>query len=1187
MKAFDCAQESLERGVTLLEASAGTGKTYALSRIFLRLVVEEGVEVGKLLTVTFTKAATEELRGRIRELLVEALASFQGDSGVEEDPTITRLKKLKSIPVEEGIRRLRLAIASFDEAIISTIHGFCQRVLAENSLETNCLFEAELDKMSSELVKDAVRDYWRAHFSQADPLISAVASIEKIKFSGVVEFYNKLPKTQKYEIGFSGGTGLDETQKKLFGIFDRLKIAWIEGAEEYLEFVATKIRKYTASKKAAIHRGLLDDVFLHDRRVTPEFVEIFEFVRASKLTLLRDYEDEPKPEFSEVAEKFWHVIEDFSQALRADAVGFIDRKISSWKSERGLLSFNDLLSLTADAVNRKDRVGESLRESLRSSFQVAMIDEFQDTDPVQFTIFRELFAKTGEHWLFLIGDPKQSIYRFRGADLEAYFKFGNETGGQKYSLDTNYRTVTPLVEATNRFFQKSDDPFLHQHLKFHAVKPNIGGSADQAKLYLQGEQVVPPLEVRELTFEEGSSITGNEARRMIIEDLVGQVRQLLHQGTIGKERIEPSDIAILVRSNPQALEVWEAFRSYNLPAMVFSDVSLFSSPEAREILWVLEGLQECRNERSVRRALATGLLGMNSTDFINWQYDHSSWEAWLSCFRQHLEIWRKDGVYVALISLFRRAHAVSQNLRRPDGERRVTNFLHLAEALHQTSSMHPLSPSSLIVWLRDQIQDAGTQKEEYQLRLESESTAIQILTVHKSKGLEYPVVFCPFLSLSPGKRDESFFYHDRQGSLVVELKNRAGVEAAGQGLLEEDQEDARVLYVALTRAASRCVLYHAPVSINENKEAGKLKIPALTRILRSQSWCQKQELSEEEWKQNRIETEMLNWIEQRDLAELITFSTFDASQSYSLPAWQKKESVKAELTGRVWPIDRKIPDGLLLRSFSALVRGVDFEGRDLDAVGEDGEMFPVRGSASAEIFEFPSGARAGNFMHEVFERIDFTKQEQWEEVSSQALKKFGFDQKKWLPVILRMLQKVLTQKLKDGFSLSEISMQDRVEEMEFQFPVKAGNFGQLIESLPENSLLSRYLHGIGKKRILEIESEGLLKGLMDLVFRHQGKYYLLDWKSNRLNGHEDGFSATELEAEMMDHHYIFQYHLYLVGLLRFLKSRVHGFNYATHFGGVYYLFVRGIGNDSTKGIFYDLPDENLLQQLDAFFSKSS
>ena len=342
MKAFDCAKESLDRGVTLLEASAGTGKTFALARIFLRLVVEEGVEVGKILTVTFTKAATEELRGRIRELLVVALASFQGEKNQDEDPTITRLKELESVPVEESIRRLRLAITCFDEAIISTIHGFCQRVLAENSLETNCLFEAELDQSSAALVADAVRDYWRANFSEADPLISAVASIEKIKPASVIEFYKKLPSTQDYEIGFSRGQSIDEIQGNLFEIFDRLKISWNEGKEEYLEFVATKIRKYTASKKASIHRALLDDVFLYDQRVTPAFVEVFEFVRASKLKLLKDFEDEPKPSFSLVAEELWSAVESFSHVLRADTVNFIDHKISTWKSERGILSFDDL-----------------------------------------------------------------------------------------------------------------------------------------------------------------------------------------------------------------------------------------------------------------------------------------------------------------------------------------------------------------------------------------------------------------------------------------------------------------------------------------------------------------------------------------------------------------------------------------------------------------------------------------------------------------------------------------------------------------------------------------------------------------------------------------------------------------------------------------------------------------------------
>ena len=320
----------------------------------------------------------------------------------------------------------------------------------------------------------------------------------------------------------------------------------------------------------------------------------------------------------------------------------------------------------------------------------------------------------------------------------------------------------------------------------------------------------------------------------------------------------------------------------------------------------------------------------------------------------------------------------------------------------------------------------------------------------------------------------------------------------------------------------------------------------------------------------------------------MSFSTFNADGSPAVLDWQKTETLKTELNGRVWPVNRKIPNGILLRSFSALVQGIDFEGKDLDAVaGEIEEISQVQSSPSGEIFEFPSGAQAGNFMHQVFEEIDFSDSGQWEVVTIRALKKFGFDPQRWLPVILRMLDKVVSQNLNGEFSLSEISMNDRVEEMEFYFPIKKGQFFHLIESLPQESLLSRYLQRVGQEQLLEIESEGFLKGLMDLVFRYKGKYYLLDWKSNRLNGHEDGFSKHGIEAEMMDHHYILQYHIYLVGLLRFLKSRIHDFDYSIHFGGVYYLFVRGIGSDSSKGIFYDLPDEDLLKRLDAFFSEPS
>ncbi|MDA7757271.1 exodeoxyribonuclease V subunit beta [Opitutales bacterium] len=1184
MKPFDCTSESLDKGVTLLEASAGTGKTYALARIFLRLVVEEGVEVGKLLTVTFTSAATEELRGRIRELLVLALASLQAESKPDEDQTIKRLRDLGSVSKEECIRRLRLAITCFDEAIISTIHGFCHRVLAENSLETNCLFDAELDKSTDHLILDAVRDYWRINFCGANPLVSAVVSIEKIKTDSAFQFYKKLPSTQGYEIGFNPGMSLLEAQDNLLRVFNDVGLSWVNAKEDYLNYVSSKIYKYTAYKKVNLHTEILDRVFIQGETVTPDLIEIFEFVREAKLKPLKDFRDEVKPEFAILAEEFWQSIENFSQALRIDCVSFINQRLSGWKGERGILSFDDLLSITATAILRKDSVGEQLRESLRSSFEVAMIDEFQDTDPVQFTIFRELFAGTGRHWLFLIGDPKQSIYRFRGADLEAYFDFGRKTEGRKFSLETNFRTVAPLVNATNEIFKKSSKPFLHDDLLFKPVKPNLEEPVDQSKLYLESGNHLAPLEIRELKNTGDSKIYNTEARKKIIHDMINQIFKVLGSGEIGTNRVKPENIAILVRSNPQALEVWEVFRSFGLPAVVFSDISLFASVESKELLWVLEGMVDCRNERSVRRALATGLLGMKTQDFLDWQKDSWSWDAWLSCFRLHLELWRKEGIYVAVISLLRRARALSQNLRRPDGERRVTNFLHLAEVLHQASSCNPMSPNSLVVWLRDQIEQSAHAEEEYQLRLESESTAIQILTVHKSKGLEYPIVFVPFLGFSPGRMDEGFFYHDHRGQLVVDLKKSAGIEASVQGMLEEDQEDARVLYVAITRAASRCVIYHAPVPINENKYAQQLKIPALTRILRSQVSSENEELSSKDWKENKIESEILYWIEKYQLENFISFNSFSGDEDIKVYDWKESSTLLIpQLSGNTWPVDRKIPNGVLLRSFSGLVQRVDFDGRDLDAVQttEDGGTLD-HSELADKIFEFPAGAEAGTFMHEVFEEIDFQDSRNWKKIIQVALEKYGFDSNKWLHVIYSMTQKVINSPLQSGFSLGDVYRGDRVEEMEFHFPIRQGVITQLAGELPDSSFLGRYLRGLAGDQVLQIESQGYLKGLIDLIFRFDDKYFLLDWKSNRLNGRADGFGPLGLESEMLDHHYVLQYHLYLVGLLRFLRGRIEDFDYKTHFGGVYYLFLRGMGEETDQGIFFDFPEQSVIEKLENF-----
>ncbi len=1188
-KAFDCCNEPLLPGVTLLEASAGTGKTYALARIFLRLVAEEGVEVGKILTVTFTTAATEELRERIRALLVEAHETLQEDPEPGEDPAFLRLRNEKEVEVskEECIRRIKLAITCFDEAIISTIHGFCSRVLSENALETESLFEAELDRESDKMTMEGVREYWRERFASAPPVVAAAASTEKLKPEDLAKFFNKLPSTQEYQLGFEEEGACDLVRTKLLEAFDSLVEAWNEGREEYVHFVTTCLKKNVKPCIHVVKHSEILDKTLTQGEVSPTGLEVLEDMRASIFNPTK--EDVPIPDFALKADSFCEVLRQFGRAVRVDCVRYLEEKIEKWKRERGLLSFDDLLSQTAQAVTSEGEGGVALRKSLGDAFEAAMIDEFQDTDPVQFKIFRELFGKEKKHWLYLIGDPKQSIYRFRGADLEAYFDFAKKTNAVKFSLDTNFRTVTPLVRAVNAFFSKSQNPFLHEDLPFEEVKPNVKGSTDKEKAFEEGGNFPPPFVIREMEWEGEKGPTKPQIQEAIRLDMANEIHRLLQVGSIGGRKIRTNDLAVLVRGNFEATEVWNYFRKRGLPAVVFTDVSLFDSAEAKELLWVLEGIVDSGSERSIKRALATGLLGKTSNDFQAWQDQPDEWAGWVGYFRDCLKTWRKEGVYVALRELFRKTGAISLNLKRPDGERRVTNFLHLAESLHQATSNNPLSPSSLVVWLRTRMDDSEDAADEYQLRLESESDAISILTVHKSKGLEYPVVFLPSLSMTAGANAKDFTYHADDGTLVVDLKEVATDLAKEKGKLEDGQEDARVLYVGLTRAASRCYLYQAPVRLSEDERP-----PAQTRIMRS--WVaslEKEEKGENagERTSGEIGEIVPRWIDTHDLSEQVEYRSFSPEQAEvdeRILGDADEDAGSEVLESAQWNANRGMPMGSIVSSFSGLVEQVDFDGRDLDAEPEFEERLEKSSvdESLPAIFEFDAGAHAGTFMHDVFEHLEFTDPTSWNEFIEKKLSDHNYEPEDWTGTIRGMVEQVMGTELEPGLVLQSLERKDRMEEMEFYFPVHPGFLPELASVLPEDCLLRRYLEGVGKSEKHRISSDGYLKGLVDLIFRADGKHYVLDWKSNKLNGRPDGFGSAQIEREMLDHHYVLQYHLYVVATHRFLQSRLPDYSYEEDFGGVYYLFIRGMQIGSQSGIFRDRPDFSVIEALDQFLGQA-
>jgi exodeoxyribonuclease V beta subunit len=1170
---FDSASTELEKRVTLLEASAGTGKTYALARIFLRLVAEEGVETGKILTVTFTTAATEELRDRIRGLLVEAYETLTEPPKLKEEAVFERLRNLKNVPVEECIRRIRLAITCIEEAIISTIHGFCNRVLSENSFETQSLFDTELNKASKDMVKEGVDEYWRDRFASANPVVSAAASTTKIKPADMVDFFDSLPRTQDYELGFREESDFQNLLEQLLQGFEKLKLAWAAGQGDYSDYVSTCLSRKNAraNTQLARHVRILNQC-LNQGEISPAGFEILDDMRASRLTAKKEFRERDVPSFAREAESFCLILESFGRAVRVDCVRYLEEKMSLWKAKRGVVFFDDLLSLTAHAVNSESEDGQSLRVCLRDSFDAVLIDEFQDTDPVQFEIFSRLFGQKNEHWLFLIGDPKQSIYRFRGADLEAYFEFAQKTNAQKYSLDTNFRTVTPLVESVNAFFEKSDKPFLHKELSFVPVNPNRKGPADRDKLFMDGNHAA--FVIRELDWRKDKEPSVEVAREAIRMDMANEIEYLLSEGTIGGNKVRPKDIAVLVRSNPDARKVWQSFRKRGLPAVVFTDVSLFDSPEAKEILWVLEGMVNARNERAIKRALATGLLGMTSGDFQLWQDKPEKWDEWIGIFRECLENWRKKGVYVALHQLFRVTHAIPKNLCRPDGERRVTNFLHLAEVLHRATSNHPLSPSSLLVWLRARIEQNDSSDEEYQLRLESQSESIRILTVHKSKGLEYPIVFLPGLSFPSGGYRDDFKYHREDGKLVVDLEKTASDDAKARGVIEEEQEDARVLYVALTRSASRCYLYHAPVKISSNA-----RVPAQVRMMRS--WATDGNTAGTE--RNSLAKQASAWVD--TLGGRAEYNRFTTHQSEIID-FEKDETNRTEsvdLQTESWDENRHIPDAKIVESFSGLSKQVGFDGRDLDGT-DDGQwqQEDIIAEENQPIFKFPAGAHAGNFMHDVFEHLNFSDSSGWKEFISKKLVDHQFDSKQWTPVILDMVHQVMGSELEQGFCLNLLNDTDRLEEMEFYFPVSSGFLPELAQHLPAHSKLKKYLDRISADECMRIDGDGYLKGLIDLTFRRDGRYYILDWKSNKLSGSSKGFDDKEVEREMLTHHYVLQYHIYTVALHRFLQSRMKEYSYERNFGGVYYLFVRGLRKGSDRGVFYDLPDLETVQTLEKF-----
>ena len=1155
LQPFHLADALLQPGVTLIEASAGTGKTFTIAGIVLRLVIEERVPIEQILAVTYTIAATEELRDRVRRRLYSALDDLRQEKSSDE----ILAKFLKTGKVEQGIRDLDLAVQNFDEAQIFTIHGFCQRVLRANAFESGVLFDMELLADPSSIFDEVAHDFWRMQFYQGSPLLSRLAMAEGLSPGDWAELLDRIRNHPDLRIlPDSEAASSAKISKKLETAFNAICEEWKKCGRAVREMIEkdrglsrNKSSSHFSPDKCGELMESLGAVCTDFTRANPECLKALEKLSRSHIEqCTKPTGTAPEHRFFDLCEDFRALASRFFNKLNHEFIDFAQRELPLRKGRLNVLTYDDLLTRLRDALNGGS--GEALAKTLGTQYRAALIDEFQDTDPIQYEIFRRVFAD-GEHHLFFIGDPKQAIYGFRGADVFTYLRAA-EGASRGFTLGTNWRSEKPLLDAVNKLFGSVPQPFLMEQIAYRPVNPPQKPREGFATLSETNPQ--PPLRFRLLQSNDGP-LSHGDAEPLICRAVVADIARLKASGARFQNRpLRFGDMAVLVRSNAQAANFQELLRSSGIKSVLRTEESVFQSKEACEVLRLLEAIQEPGRDVLLKTALVTSVFGLRAADIMALDADQARWQEWLEKFLTYRSLWEDS----CFISLFRHVF-IDQKVREnvvkwPGGERKLTNFLHLAELLHTAETDQRLTPEALCAWLRKQRNDSGDAQEDHQLRLESDDDAVLLATVHKSKGLEYPIVFCPFL-WKPGDswhRSEVLF-HDpaADNRLTLDLRDKKEVPENDRRAGEERMaESLRVLYVALTRAQNRCYVYAGDIKGFDSSPLAHV-IGAATAQPVLKTLAQKS-------------------------GGTISVTTIDPEADQTVKAQGGEEKIDHEFRAR--PFTGVIPDDKMIASFTGLVSERAEEEPDRDAVEPGEEPIPETG-AMVDLAGFERGVRAGVFFHDVLEHLDFQTPEQIEKLIPLKLAIHGIPAGVWREPLCAQLQRLLETPLAPGLTLSRIPPANRLSEVEFFHPIASLRPQQLKELFRTHSgaaLPPEFPASLGRLQFRPVE--GFMRGFMDLLFQFEGRYYLVDWKSNWLGDHLIDYGDAGVRACMLQHSYFLQYHLYAVATDLFLSRRIPDYDYDKHFGGVFYIFLRGVDpKNADRGIFRDRPNVSLVHAL--------
>lgn len=1184
MSEFDFIHSPIEPGLSVIEASAGTGKTFAISHLVPRLLLEGKIShLEKILLVTFTNDAAGELAGRVRQVL-EKLHAAPADEEARKAPGIHRLR-LEFGQCEDFDKKLSQALLDIDRLSVSTIHSFCQRVLQDEGALCGMPVAPELIASHDEIVESVLHDLWEERIA-GNPTAAAIAAAMEWRLETDLAFLKQaLPLDQPELVPPVEDFGA--TLREVRDLAGKCTPEVVEALRKFLAGVS----RWKKDAPGEAERGQMLRDLRHRGEISASWI-----VAVRQAAEMPDHISKgskegkgaaaavPALEAVEVATKVVQRLQASQWAFQAGLLRAVREKLSVELKANRKVTYDGLIEVVYQALCGNHAM--ELSQRLRDRYQVGLIDESQDTDPRQFEIFRRIFmgadgAAHGQHSLMLIGDPKQAIYGFRGADVNTYLGAKGQAR-RVFLLTRTFRAPEPLVGAINAVFSR-ERSLLKNGLEF---SPGVSGKTQVTRLDGPDETASSPMEVWLVpdTQADDYSNAGKRTER-ITSSVASEIVRLLNAGAtlvttdeeenVERSLVRPGSFAVLVSDGKQAAAVAAALKSRAIPAITASGDDIMASEEASEVLAILQAIENPRRSRLLFAALVTHMLDGSIHSLDSGGHDEDAVQQEFIRWQQTLE---RRGAAAAFV-LIDQEKGVTRRLAGMDqGERRITNLRQLIELLQHVSVEHGNHCGRLVHWLEMEISRATNRSdiEERQLRLESDADAVRIVTMHASKGLEYPLVFCPFLWSSREPKGIQKLAVPGQSTQLINV--RLTDDSSKQELEREALEDRlRLAYVALTRAKVKVWIHAGEVNGPQAKTG--TATDWLFRLDASEihdQWCQRSYAGS----RGTAHAAGMDEILKAGGRGLIEVREPPASSD---DRWTGEDTSEQPMAPASMP--PVIPPAWALTSFSQLTKEAhQHEDKTAAVEALEVDAVPAKVLLGSNNFQAaPGGTLMGAAIHDWIEAWDFSRVNQGklsEHLAKYPLPETKKDQAMSLAdAVAGMLEHLRAAILPGlGCTVAVACPFSESSEWHFHLPIRTALDARSLAVVFERHGQPDYARVL---RALTCESlQGYLHGFIDRIAFWDGKWGVVDWKTNNLGNSDADYVQPQLLQCARQSHYLLQAHLYLVALRRYLGPD-------TPIAGAWLVFLRGVRANSEFSILHVNPSAELLDELGGLFFQPS